>query len=143
MEVTVLNASFRWRRKTNDWQAIASSATRAALHHCATHTAASASDGRRCSSVSDERKWNHETRRFRPTFSRRHCADRWRAAMTGFNMPPGTNPPHIPHGGEDDAFFEMVWNKLAGRVPDDDVAEIAKWIADLIRDAREDGLWEA
>ena len=25
MEVTVLNASFRWRRKTNDWQAIASS----------------------------------------------------------------------------------------------------------------------
>jgi hypothetical protein len=37
----------------------------------------------------------------------------------------------------------MVWNKLAGRVPDDDVAEIAKWIADLIRDAREDGLWEA
>ena len=41
-----------------------------------------------------------------------------------------------------DAFFEMVWNKLA-RVPDDVVAEIAKWIADLIRDAREDGLWEA
>ena len=45
--------------------------------------------------------------------------------------------------GEDDAFFEMVWNKLAGKVPDDDVAEIGKWIADLIRDAREDGLWEA
>ena len=66
-----------------------------------------------------------------------------RAAMTGFNMPPGTNPPDIPHDGEDDAFFELVWNKLAGRVPDDDVAEIAKWIADLIRDAREDGLWEA
>jgi hypothetical protein len=37
--------------------------------------------------------------------------------MTGSNMPPGTNPPHIPHGGEDDAFFEMVWNKLAGRIP--------------------------
>jgi hypothetical protein len=63
--------------------------------------------------------------------------------MTGFNMPPGTNPPDIPHDGEDDAFFEMVWNKLAGRVPHDDVAEIAKWIADLIKDAREDGLWEA
>ena len=94
-------------------------------------------------SLSDKGKWNHETRPFRPAFSRRHCADRWRAAMTGFNIPPGTNPPDIPHDGEDDAFFEMVWNKLAGRVPDDDVAEIAKWIADLIRDAREDGLWEA
>ena len=31
--------------------------------------------------------------------------------MTGFNRPPGTNPPDIPHDGEDDAFFEMVWNK--------------------------------
>jgi hypothetical protein len=63
--------------------------------------------------------------------------------MTGFNMPLGTNPLDIRHNGEDDAFFEMVWNKLAGRVPDDGVAEIAKWIADLIKDVREDGLWEA
>jgi hypothetical protein len=46
--------------------------------------------------------------------------------MTGFNMPPGTNPPDIPHDGEDDAFFEMVWNKLVGRIPDEDVVSYAE-----------------
>jgi hypothetical protein len=109
----------------------------------AIHTAVHVGRATMFVSLSDKRKWNHETRPFRPAFSRRHCADRRRAAMTGFNMPPGTNRPDIPRDGEDDPFFEMVWNKLAGRVPDDDVAEIAKWIADLISDAREDGLWEA
>jgi hypothetical protein len=59
------------------------------------------------------------------------------------HCPRGVRARSERHGGEDDAFFEMVWNKLAGRIPDDEVAEIAKWIADLIRDAREDGLWEA
>ena len=62
--------------------------------------------------------------------------------MTGFKRPPGTNRPTSPMTAR--TMPSSKWSgQTGGKVPEDDVAEIAKWIADLIRDARQDGLWEA